>query len=93
MNFSAYIRPSKADEIKTFLRKDPQIKQKKAKNIKLKRVKRSYSDSHKAYVVRLRYTDRSYNTISHTWKEIYNITGIYPTTAIEIVKKFHQNVN
>ena len=87
------VRLSTRDELRKFLTKTKKIKKKKKKAIKLRRVKRSYSDWHRLLVVKLRYKDSSYSQLRFGWKEISEITGINSSTCLEMVKQFHANGN
>ena len=87
------VRLSNRKELKNFLAKAAKIKEKKKKITKLRRVKRSYSDWHRLLVVKLRYKDSTYSRLRLGWKEISEITGIKPSTCLEMVKQFHANGN
>ena len=86
-----HVRLSDLNELKQFLTKQKKIKVRKSKLQSIIRVKRSFLDRHRSLVVRLRY-DADFIKI-RTWKEISELTGIGPSTLIEMIKNFHTNGN
>lgn len=74
--FKSRVRCSSIEELKLFVTKEKKERIKKKKIVKVRRVKRSYSDWHRLLVVKLRYMDSNYDRIRLTWKEISEITSI-----------------
>ena len=88
------VRISAQEELLAFLYKKKPIRKPKVKQIKLKRVKRTYTPNHWLLIVLLRYGSiDDFSRIRYRWCEIARMTGILPYTCQKIVKDFHLKGN
>ena len=84
------VRISPLHELQRFLQKDRKEPIRVKQLMRMKRVKRSYTDSHRHYIVCLRYgslTDFSHPQLS--WAAISRITGVVQSTCRGMVLDFH----
>ena len=89
------VRINSQQELKRMLSKQKQPKNALVIPMLLpKRVKRKYTANNVLLVVFLRYGSiQNFNRVWHRWCEIVTLTGIFESTAREMVLRFHRNGN
>ena len=87
------VRISNLDSLKSFVEKPAKPRRKRIIKHKVRRIYRLYTSKQKLQIVYLRHKSlTNQSTIWHRWNEIFHMTGVKVTTAIEIVRRHFEPI-